>query len=374
MHMTYSRLVSIVHFLYDVMIVLLLVFRISPVDAPNPIMFICFFGGYMVSGVLARFVVVAGGQGLDKSESGSVAFEAIFRYPTLKGLFKALFVGKKLQFKVTDKSGARSSTRKLEELRRQRPDRVSISDVNGNDGDLGAAVETDMENSSAFARERVATKSSAEENSLQEVALPIAPEEEEDEIEVSHVDISRASMSRTSMSRESMSRASMSQFDGTDRSHTNLSHIESWSDDESNYRGHSKSYFKQSPEERKTRRHDVRKNLKRLWFNILSFIVLLFAIIYAFVNPPTVPVTGRTSGAPPSELAQTKRDSALLQVSMAIGFAIMNLLPHAMAIYLCFIPYVSGWMMTDLVHGRAISTRCILELGSCLFRGRSSAC
>jgi len=109
LHMTFSRLISVVHLMYDIAAILLLVAAISPLDAPEPLQFIIYITTLIVAGLVVRTVLTMGGQGLDKSEAGSVAFEDIFRYITVKGLFIALFNTQNLKFKVTDKSGVPSN-------------------------------------------------------------------------------------------------------------------------------------------------------------------------------------------------------------------------------------------------------------------------
>ncbi|KAI0566700.1 CesA-like Cellulose synthase (UDP-forming) family GT2 [Gracilaria domingensis] len=112
MHMTYVRFISVVHLLYDIAAVLLLVGGISPLDSPNPIQFIIYISVFFLTSLIQRSIVTMGGMGLRKSESGSVAFEAIFRYTTVKGLFIALFRGKNLAFKVTEKAATKKKRRK----------------------------------------------------------------------------------------------------------------------------------------------------------------------------------------------------------------------------------------------------------------------
>lgn len=83
---------------------------------------------------------------------------------------------------------------------------------------------------------------------------------------------------------------------------------------------------------------DVLKNLKRIWFNISMACLLSFAIGFGVASPPTL--HGRYA------------ENNVLPMAMALGFAAANLLPHLLAVYLCFIPLVSGWVMEDVVHGR----------------------
>lgn len=105
LNMAFARLISVVHLLYDFAIVVLLTFHLSPLDARQPVEFVAYLAAYIIMGLLHHYASSFGGGGLDKSEAANVAFEAIFRYTTVKGLFIALLRGDKLKFKVTDKPG-----------------------------------------------------------------------------------------------------------------------------------------------------------------------------------------------------------------------------------------------------------------------------
>lgn len=277
LHMSYSRIVSITHFVYEVALVLLLVFSISPLDATRPLSFIVFLGFYLLSGMLLRFVVTFGGTGLDKSDSGSLAFEAIFRYTCVKSIITTIFKGKKVKFKVTDKSDTRSSARP----------------------DASKPYETPRLHTEIDVESTVATSDSD--------SLKL------DSDSIEQLKIMRRS---SSVSGESYKR---------------------------------KWYFQQDEDERNARRQEIMKNLKRVWFNILSFIVLSFAIILSILRPPS-PITGRSDLK--SELIEVSRQSALLEISMAIGFSAISLLPHLVAIVLCFLPYTMQWELKDLKNGR----------------------
>lgn len=208
LNMSWNRLVSIVHLLYDFASILLLVFSLTMVDVPKTWRFVQFLGPYIASGVLVRLVRTREDDGLGKSESGLAAFEGIFRFVVLKGLFTAIWRGRNIKFKVTDKT------------------RV-----------LG--------------------------NKVDKMADP--------------------------------------------------------------------------------RARDWIRNVKRVWFNITMAFLLAFSICYSIINPPNFQLNGTTMSL--------TSDSAL-PVTLAVGFAAANLLPRLLAIYLCFTPLVSGWVMEDLVHGR----------------------
>eukprot|EP00177_Eucheuma_denticulatum_P003498 GFKZ01006330.1.p1 GENE.GFKZ01006330.1~~GFKZ01006330.1.p1 ORF type:complete len:671 (+),score=67.77 GFKZ01006330.1:670-2682(+) len=203
LNMSWNRLISIVHLLYDLASVLLLVFGLTMVDVPNTQRFIQFLAPYILLGFLSRYVRTFGKDGYAKSENGAVAFEVMFRFVTLKGLFKALFQSKKIKFKVTDKT--------------------------------------------------------------------VVP----------------------------------------DKSASKLPEL--WE-------------------------RDWLKNLKRAWFNVTMMFLLSFAIGYCLARPPCY--------------HSEESSRTVLPITLAVGFAAANLIPHLLAVYLCFTPLVSGWVMQDLVHGR----------------------
>lgn len=298
LHMTFSRFVSVVHLMYDIGAILLLVFGISPLDVTDPKKFIIYISVFLAAGIIVRAVLTLGGHGLDKSESGAMAFEAIFRYITVKGLFIALFRGQNLKFKVTDKSSAVKMDKNKED--------------------------TDEEESELFQanpRMTVLGRPSLGKPAQGMVSsgnLAIAQQAELNE--------QRGS---TSTGQENRSSSSGSEDDDG--------------------RAYRKSMKTRTPEERAVHRKDVIRNLKRVWFNILMAILLTFAIIYGFINPP---IDLETVVVEVNGVLGTFAFKNVLPLAMAMGFAIMNLLPHLLAIYLCFIRYVSGWVMTDLVHGR----------------------
>lgn len=206
LNMSWNRLISIVHLLYDFASVLLLVFGFAMVDVPNTWKFVRYLGPYTIIGFMIRLARTLGSKGYAKSENAAVAFEVMFRFVTLKGMFQALTKGHRIKFNVTDK---RSTAEK---------EKARIKDM------------------------------------LQ---------------------------------------------------------------------------------------RDWVKNLRRSWFNVMMAVLLSFSIAYCLRHPPSF----RTD-----EFGNV--DGAVLPLTLAVGFASANLLPHLLAVYLCFIPLVSGWEMEDLVHGR----------------------
>lgn len=299
LNMSFMRIISVVHLMYDICAIVLLLGGIAPLDAPDAVKFIIFISVFLGTGVLMRAAVVLGGNGLEKSDSGSVAFEAIFRYITIKGIFIALFKGQNVQFKVTDK----------------------------------ASVKKPGEGPAEEKQEGLVTEQFDENARMTVLGRPEPGKPAQ-------------GMAGGPQSREALSSEAV---DHTSSSSTAQEDVSSGVSEEDDGRGFKKARRKWTPEERAVRRKDTRKNLKRVWFNVVMAALLTISIVYGIVNPPTDIGTQFVvlDGVP----GRYKHDN-LLPVAMAIGFAAINLLPHLLAIYLCFIPYVSGWMMTDLVHGR----------------------
>eukprot|EP00178_Gracilaria_changii_P020193 TRINITY_DN586_c0_g1_i4.p1 TRINITY_DN586_c0_g1~~TRINITY_DN586_c0_g1_i4.p1 ORF type:complete len:790 (+),score=111.09 TRINITY_DN586_c0_g1_i4:11844-14213(+) len=319
MHMTYVRFISVIHLLYDIAAVLLLVGGISPLDSPDPIMFIIYISAFFLTSVIQRWIVTMGGTGLRKSESGSVAFEAIFRYTTVKGLFIALFRGKNLAFKVTDKSGAKKKR--------------TGKGKGGSDEESG---ENEEENRSEEKFEQHARMTMLGRSAPGEPGYGMTVENDLGEDE--NMDSVVVEIDSSSPTGESSDQRSAYSTGNEYDSSTTMS-----VDDDG--RTYKKLVRAKTAEERAERRKDIRKNLKRIWFNIVMAIVLAFSIVWGIVNPPKQ-VAGDVSGT------TVFRNPDIFPMAMALGFAMANLLPHLLAIYLCFIPYVSGWVMSDLVHGR----------------------
>ena len=310
--MTFSRLISVIHLLYDVAAIILLVGGIAPLDAPDPIRFIIYIAIFLVTSIVTRIFLTAGGQGLEKSESGAVAFEAIFRYTTIKGLFIALFRGENVKFKVTDKTGVKGKDKKksTEEESDDGESSVEKFDEDARTTVLGRraygqpahGMRQDDPGTRDIAGDGDSSAQSAEQSDRQST------------VSTAHEDMSSSTMSEDEYGRS-----------------------------------FKKNLRSKTPEERAQRRRDIRKNLLRIWFNILMAGALAFAIVWGIINPPTsdtddVVVVDGVRGR--------NVNNNLLPLAMALGFAMANLLPHLLAIYLCFIPYVSGWVMSDLVHGR----------------------
>lgn len=342
-HITYCRLISIINLTYEIALLLLLVFSITPVDVIEPIMFMSFLGCYLMAGVITRLTICSGGAGHDKSEAGSAAFEAIFRYATVKGLIVTLLMGQNLRFKVTDKRNSSSNVSRRSAMASRRNRAIDTETLVLSSRSSSGSMEVPGESS-------ISVPSTA--NQLTSSSLQLQTSTENLEIGESSQEMRSVRHSMSELIDDILSgRLSTNSRLSTELRGSNIStsgeedRAEQDSEDPTR-----KSYFKQTKDERALHHENVRKNLKRVWFNILSFSVLLFAIVWAFIFPPletlgSVPIPSLQQGP-------VTRKSALLQIAMAIGFGLMNILPHVIAIFLCFIPYTLQWEMTDLVHGR----------------------
>ncbi|PXF43171.1 Cellulose synthase catalytic subunit [UDP-forming] [Gracilariopsis chorda] len=324
MHMTVVRFISVVHLVYDVAAVALLVGGIAPLDSPDPILFIIYIGAFFVASTVQRLVVTSGGIGLRKSESGSVAFEAIFRYTTVKGLFIALFWGQNLAFKVTDKSGAKKKRKKK---------KASGTEVNGGGGDENnkESKKKRAEQFDTNARVTVLGRPAPGRPASGMLNTSDSEAEEEEEGESGNMDSVVVEIESSSPSGGEVSERQRSAY-SSDNEYGSSSCV---TDDEDG-RTYKKKVRARTAEEKAERRRDMRKNVKRIWFNVVMAAALLFAIVWGMIRPPGVGT----------------RTADVLPLTMALGFALANLLPHVLAMYLCFIPYVSGWVMSDVVHGR----------------------
>lgn len=88
---------------------------------------------------------------------------------------------------------------------------------------------------------------------------------------------------------------------------------------------------------------DVRKNLQKIWINI-AWIILLGASLVRGVSM-------RSAAEAADDLSfQSLRN--LVPLTMTVTFGVCNIIPHCLVAYVCFVPYLSGWLMKDFVHGR----------------------
>lgn len=304
LHMGFGRFTSIVFLLYDIATVALLVVGVTPLDVRYPIIFIIHIGSLLLIQVLTHLFLTAGGKGLKKSESGYLAFEAIFRYTTVKGLFISLFRGQKLVFKVTEKAVAHNKDTDSDEAGEETEE----------DTDDSAPTSASTTNTEGLDDSFTALQ-------LSESVPTDSPEPSASSISGHHTPhVEQRSEIEDSIDPNADARSEEANTDQPRRR-------------------------KRTTQEVAERRRDIWKNLKRVWFNMLTATVLIFAIVWGILNTATVNVVDTRND-------RTVGNHDLFPMAMAIGFAASNLLPHLLAIYLCFVPYVSGWMMTDLVHGR----------------------
>ena len=362
LHMTFSRLISIVHMFYDLIAIVLLVFGITPLDVPEPITFIIYIAVFQGMTILNRIVTTSGSNGWGKSESGNDVFEVIFRYTILKGLFAVLFKGQNLQFKVTPKAKMkREEEEKFDEnarstvLGRESDDKPGRGMKKDKDSSRGTSSDTKSGQraqdgirgneispmgSSTESEKSPTLGTSSSSDDIVAVATSVPTPESVDEPGMTHTyEIESSGLSTQASYR--ISSASTGQADD------DLSTI--LTEDEFG-RMAKRSMHVRTPEERAERRVDMKKNLKRIWFNILFAILLGGAIIKGIVAPPSV-IEEKDAEVIAGELVVMQFNN-VVPLAMALGFAMANLLPHLLVIYLCFIPYISGWMMGDLVHGR----------------------
>lgn len=322
LNMTFSRFMSLVFIFYDLSAVLLLVFGLAPLDVPFPYWFLGYMAAYTIFGSIHRFILNMGSSGLEKSESACLAFEAIFRYPTLKGLILALFRAD-MKFKVTEKtvSASQATAGKLDEK-------------------SGAAKPTFAQRS----KDTVLGESSAE-NSNNHIAnggdaVIIGAVGDEDEVCLGHVSEPPPVVLEVLGNND------------RDTGHGNASTTDQ--SDLSSEEDHDRSYKQRlnarTAEERAERRRDIFKNLRRVHFNALMSAVLIFSIVWGVIRPPPHTAEGRAELFN-GECVRFEYNN-LLPIGLALGFAVTNVLPHLLAIYLCFCPYIQGWMMTDLKYGR----------------------
>lgn len=325
LNMTFSRCMSIVFISYDLAAVLLLVFGIAPLDVQQPFVFLAYMASYTLIGNLHRTVLNMGNTGLDKSEAASMTVEAMFRYATVKGILLALFGGE-LKFKVTDKSSVTSKARK------------DTNETNKMDGAPKATFAQQSkdtvlgESSAGNSHNNVATS---------EEAVRMGASGDEDEVCLGHV------TEPPPVVLEVLGTDEVDEVHGG-ASTTDHSDLSSEDDAERSYKQRLRA---RTAEERAERRRDIRKNLLRVHFNAVMCVVLIFSMVWGVINPPPHSAEGQIVRGIDGTCGKYQYDN-LLPIGLALGFAVANVLPHILAIYLCFGQYLQGWMMSDLKYGR----------------------
>lgn len=315
LNMSLSRLISVVNLFYEIALFLLLVFAISPLDAMDPERFIYHILPFLVLGIVSRSILVSGGGGLDKSESAIVAFEVIFRYYVITGFFIALFRGKNLKFQVTDKGPVGDSVRDLEKV----DPGGSRSTILGLDDSRAPGLKSSN-------RKRANGVSSEFDDNLSD-----------DQSNERFVDSSWSNRIKHSSGTSTSSSELRPDSSGNRENQSN------------SLKPARKTYPNLSPTEKAVRRTDIMKNLGKVWFNVFMAGLLTFSIVWGVLYPPVPRTLDRITI---DGITYEVQYSNVLPISLAIGFAGMNILAHFLAIALVFRPYTKGWMMDDFVHGR----------------------
>lgn len=328
LNMTWSRFMSLVHIMYDLAAVLLLVGGFAPIDVPNPKIFLAYMVTYHMFAYIYRFIVNMGSCGYEKSGAGVVAFETMFRYSTVKGILAVIFCGNKLKFKVTDKS---------------KDTGPSTEPIDPHDDDNSQQDHLDDERFGSQRRHEVPGEVAVTINSGDSPNRGATGEVAEDEVQ-SGESYSISAPAPVALDISAIGR-------GEDRGHAASTTDQSdLSSDDENERSYKKRVRMRTAEERAEWRQDIRKNLKRVHFNAFMAAALVFSIVWGVINPPehtAASVVYTVDGVKGRYIFGN-----LFPLGLALGFAVSNVLPHVLAIYLCFVPYTQGWMMSDLKYGR----------------------
>lgn len=314
--MAYNRFTSFLNAVYEICIVLLLFFSISPLDVPNPRVFFCYLAAYLLMDSLRSVVLHTGHrQGLHKSEAGASLLETILRWKAIRGFFfAALHIGS-VKFNVTKKShDGSSAASKGTEDSLELDEVPDLSDRTGNvavSGDSFGVTQAvpglpprgvDFTGSTDF------------------VAVPLkVAEQKKDDSDQADDD---AAVSRASSSRFTIGSSSL----GSAFSHWRSSTFHQGSGD--------------MPEKTVGEKlEEFKSSIRQVWFSMLFAAILISAIVWGVLNPPqTKTGTGVVN------------DTRTLSI-LGFGFAAAALMWHLAVILLAFLPYTSGWMMTDFVHG-----------------------
>lgn len=323
-NMCYSRFMSFVFFFYDMSAVLLLVFGIAPLDVPYVRNFLIYMSANVLFGIVHRFVLNYGGKGHDKCEAANLCSEALFRYSTFKGLLISMFSGE-LKFKVTEKAktGAKPSSDLLKES--MAPSRETFAQ-NSKDTVLGESSAETSQNNVAGSTD----------------VLRLGTGVDEDEVGLGHV--SEPPPVVLDVLDRDDDNPTDAQGNASTTDHSDLSSEE---DPDGSYKQHLRA---RTAEERAERRRDIWKNLARVHFNLAMSALLIFSIVWGVIRPPPHTAQGRIESF--NGKCGRFQYNNLLPIGLALGFAVSNLLPHLLSIYLCFVPCLQGWSMADLKYGR----------------------
>lgn len=311
--MAYNRCTSVLNFVYEISIILLLCFSISPLDVPNPRLFFCYLAAYLVMDTVKAVVLNSGPcQGLHKSEAGASLLETILRWKTIRGFFfAALHVGS-VKFNVTAKNDDGLSAASKESQ-----DSFQLCESAALTDHPAPATVTDSNNGVSQAEPRLPVRGVNFSGSTDFMTVPVDMVAQEEQHATQIGEDGDASSIRITLASSSRGSASASRRSSTFQKSS---------------RGMPK---KTVPEKLR----EFRSSIRQVWFSMLCAAVLTFAIIWGVNNPPS---TETGSGG--------VNDARTLSI-LGFGFATAALMWHLAVVLLAFLPYTSGWMMTDLVHG-----------------------
>ena len=289
LHMSYSRFTSMIHFFFEIALILLLVFSIPPLDVDEPAKFIIALSAFVFSGVLMRFAAGLGNEGLSKSFAGSVAFEAVFRYYTMKHFVTVMLFGKKLKFKVTDKSDSKP---------------------------VGPGQFFDEESRNSVLGEEPRRPANAAKKKRANAGTPTTTD-------ISSGDDSSARSGDEGGIKMDQGKKDVKRRPGVE------------TDDEP----------------ARSRWYEISRNLQRVWFNFLMTAILTFTLVWAILFPPSPYGENRDPFAQVKNRGVRERED-FYPIVLSLAFVIVSIIPHLLAIFLAFVKYTSGWMLTDLKDGR----------------------
>jgi len=95
---------TIFDLLFDVSLLLLLSFSISPILILDSFSFFLFWGVYTLNSIIAEAVVIAGGKGFLKASAANTILDIMFRIKLVQSLYRTVFRRKHVKFKVTSKN------------------------------------------------------------------------------------------------------------------------------------------------------------------------------------------------------------------------------------------------------------------------------
>lgn len=394
LHMSYARVMSLVQLFFDFVVVVVLTTGFSVVDVTDPKLFVTYFVVYMGLAMTYRFILSLGKPGVFKSLAANEAFEIVFKYTTMKGLFIALFKGDKIEWKFTDKTvvagrnnkkvqaiqdgkvglvednvgSGRMSTDEDEavflaaEAKKKQEDRSVVdvdedgvrdsmqssnngsytsdaveptsdtgtpaTDEHGSDGELSGMVDGSVVHLADDESDQDGIRNAAASAVAVDVDMEVRADEHSRSNDLA-LDMREGASSIPTLNNG----GTEAEDSGTTTSPEEKEDVDE--DDDATYDAEGEA----RRDHRSARRKEIWRNLTRCWYNALMIVVLLFAIIWAVVRTPEY--RGNDEGG-----------NITLPLALAFGFAIANLLPHILLMYVCVVPYMTGWVMSDLVHGR----------------------